>query len=195
MDVAILCGGYGTRLSGLWNGPKALVPLGDGTPIIIHLLRRAWALRPASITLLTGYGHDAIVQSLRREAMLHPRLLVMHSEPAGTAAAIRQMQTPAASLLVLNGDTLPRYDLKDIADTWRAERVDIFTAWCGGKHAGATVLSENALTSLCASAEPDLDVWRAGAQLNGAAFVSVRGFLDVGTPEGFALARKWTEGL
>src|SRR3990167_7061162 len=41
MNVAILCGGYGTRLAGLWDGPKCLVPLGDGGPIIAHLIRRA----------------------------------------------------------------------------------------------------------------------------------------------------------
>lgn len=192
MDVAILCGGYATRLAGLWDGPKALVPLGDGQPILFHLLRRVRLLHPRQTMLLTGHKNDDILKALRGASLLSPHLFIQNGPPQGTGVAVRSgLRNAKPPLLVLNGDTLPRYDLWELRDAFDAAQPDIMSAWCGGKPAGATLLSRAAFERLRNAKDPDFDDWvsRQKHVIN----VGVRGFLDVGTPHGFDLAKRWTE--
>ncbi len=191
MDIAILCGGYGTRLAGLWDGPKCLVPLGDDLPILHHILIRVHKLRPRRIHLLTGYKSEEIITYLRQASLLRPNLLVLHGEPRGTATALRNAAI-APYALVLNGDTLPLYDLSELINTWaQLSTIDVLLARVGALPAGATILGTNALKLLAHSTETDFSRWLNVEAFNSMRNVFVAGFLDVGTPEGYALARRW----
>lgn len=197
MDVAILCGGYGTRLAGLWNGPKCLVPLGDGEPLIAHLIRRVRKQLPQAtrITLITGHKGDEVVAALRERSLLSPRLIVKReNDPGGTAMALR-FAAVKGPVLVLNGDTLPRHNLADLARAWAERRPDVLTTYCGSQSAGAVVLSAFAVGRLFNSVESNLEQWLQQSDFGNTLHVGVNGFLDVGTPYGFELAKIWTEGL
>lgn len=192
MDTAILCGGYGTRLAGLWDEPKCLVPLGDGHPILAHLLCRIYSLRPRCIHLLTGHKGLEVVTELRSRGFLSPKLLVSCETPRGTAVAMRSVLSQVIPpLMVLNGDTLPRYPLSDLMRIWNAESPDVLSAQCGGVSAGATILSAEALQKLRESTATDFDVLVESECLGEIRRVLVAGFLDVGTPRGFELASGW----
>lgn len=203
MNVVILCGGRGSRLAGLWDHAKCLVPLGDGHPIITHLIRRAHALHPQHIILVTGHRGDEVASELRRLRLLHPRLVVFReAHPAGTAVAVRVVNGWLdTDTLILNGDTLPRYELSamlqptPINGYWQLTR-----AMCGGRPAGAVRLSAMALQRLVRETQhSDLDAWIDASppelSESGIYHLFVRGFLDVGAPEGFALAQTWMENL
>ncbi len=195
MDVAILCGGYGTRLSGLWNGPKCLVPLGDGRPVIAHILQLVYRLHPKNTILLTAYKGDEVSAALRAMSLTAPTTIILReTEPKGTAAAVRLAAKVAPGpLMVLNGDTLPRYDLHDLARAWHASHSDVLEAWCGGLRAGATILSARAIKFLMLSGETDLYNLITSEYFGRSTRIFVAGFLDVGTPHGFELAGRWLD--
>jgi len=193
MNVAILCGGYGTRLAGLWDGPKCLVPLGDGGPIIAHLIRRARVEALAKCTyVLVGHKGEQVIDELRRLSLLSPRLVIENEGvPRGTGAALRRANTIQPPVLVLNGDTLPLYDLGDLVAAWRVSNADILTTWCAGKAAGAMLLGFVAWRNFLADDEADLERWIARSTFHSEARIMVKGFLDIGTPHGYALGRRW----
>ena len=61
MKVVILCGGHGTRLAGLSELPKPLVPIG-GRPILWHIMRgfAHWGFQ--DFVLCLGYRSDLLKQ-------------------------------------------------------------------------------------------------------------------------------------
>ena len=61
MKVIILCGGYGTRLAGMSELPKPLVPIG-GRPILWHIMKgyAHWGFQ--DFVLCLGYRSDLIKQ-------------------------------------------------------------------------------------------------------------------------------------
>ena len=188
MDIAILAGGYGTRLKGLWDGPKCLMPY-QGRPVIEHIVNKALELKPRKIFLLLGYQASKVVAW--REACCPHRYVVpiIETEPKGTAAAIRNalplMKSP---LLVLNGDTVPYYDLLSefIAAYDDGTRRNI-TAWADGVHAGASLFGAYTMFKIEESKANDLNLFIYGTDVK---HVRVSGFLDVGTPEGFHKAQQ-----
>ncbi len=193
MDIAILCGGRGTRLAELWNGPKCLVPLGDGRPILAHLIQLSRALRPQNLILLAAHKGDEVATAMREQSLIAPSLIILREpSPTGTASAVRlAAKITRGPLLVLNGDTLPRYDLQELAQTWYALRPSVLTAWCAGKRSGALILAADALARLRVSTVADLDQWIDESNFNDHVKIGSKPFLDIGTPEGFALAEKW----
>lgn len=205
LDVVILAGGRGTRLRGLWNDAKCLVPLGDGRPIIEHLVERCLALAPRRATLLLGAHEEGVLEWMRLRTAKHPSRLIRArtDPPQGTAVALRRylaaysplVDGPSPdALLVLNGDTLPLFDL-DAVLRYHASRLGAWAtiavvhdaaAW-RDIYAGAAVLGRAAQDAVARDERAvDLAVHLLGAQR----FV-VPGFLDVGTPPGFREARAW----
>jgi len=115
--------------------------------------------------------------------------------PAGTMAAVLNLlrnttEDIRAPLLLLNGDTLPRYSLQGLLEYHTKNACSLSAAWCGA-FAGAAVFNKAELSLL--------EVWaEAGQSLD--AMTSIRswryevpGFLDVGTPERFYLAQQLKE--
>mgnify|MGYP001564575533 CR=1 FL=1 len=202
MDALILAGGRGTRLKGLWDGPKCLVPVG-GVSLLERLLTKLVPLRPEFVALATGDWREEVMEF----ALAHQYPfkwvdvpdLMGRGRKRGTATAVRRavlQGAVSAPLLVLNGDTLPMYDLASLIayhearkGAWAtaAVRRDVL-AW-RDVYAGACVLSEAALDEICA----DDRTYDFPAHLIGAYRYVVPGFLDVGTPDGFQRAKEWRD--
>ena len=203
IDVFIFTGGFATRLHGLWDGSKCLVPVA-GRPLFDRLFVDCLApLKPRRVVLGVGYLVEQVQWWLGRRFGGAPPFEVVfckEPEPLGTAPALRHalMQDGLlrAPLLALNHDTLPGYDLGALVRFYE-QRVG---AWAAAAfthdserwrdiYAGAAVLSAAALAEICAD-ERTRDF---PAHLLGAQRFFVPGFLDVGTPEGFRKAQTITE--
>lgn len=192
MDVCILAGGKGTRLAGVWDGPKCLVPVG-GVPIIERIAKKAWHETEArkvviSLGWLTGaidvlrwWEKDGFVKDGLQDGVVR---FAIEPAPIGRLRAlISCLPALTPPILVLNGDTLPRYKLSELG-------TDSAVAMYQRRPAGAYVIDEQALNVVVGYRGPvaDLD------QLL-LCFIERRvgvpaGFLDVGTPEGFATAQQ-----
>ncbi len=183
LDVCILAGGLGTRLSGIWDGPKCLVPI-TGKPLLLHLLERVAVLRPRIVCLALGHLSREVIRWII--TIDDDPIYSVETSPLGTAGALRlaiQEMNLQAPILVLNGDTLPRYDLaRLVAFHDRVGNVEAVVAVQGDKHAGAAVLNPPFLLRLTSTDETDLDALLRHA---GASRYYAPGFLDVGTPYGF----------
>ncbi|MGH1525691.1 sugar phosphate nucleotidyltransferase [Leifsonia sp. L25] len=113
MQLAILAGGLGTRLSGAIPAglPKPLAPVA-GRPFLDHLLD--WAIERGAddIVLLSGHGSQAIRDQVGRD---HRGVPVRHSVeavPLGTGGALVNARSLLAEEFVLvNGDTFVDADL------------------------------------------------------------------------------------
>lgn len=195
LDVCILAGGYGSRLRDLWSGPKALVPVG-GVPILLRLLRLVDRLSPNRVAVAVAHRAQEIVTaslSWKTETEVHWSSDSLQG-PTGCTAALRTAVLSfglRGPLLVLNGDTLPGYDLKRLVDFCH----DADTGFCvsgtarrKGTFAGAAVLAQALIDRLLGEMLFDLDI-----ELNKLPYLWVQDFLDVGTPLGFRRAQEWRD--
>ena len=193
LDVCILAGGRGTRLKGVWDGPKCLVPV-CGKPLLFHLLEIIWPLAPRAIRLALGFGSVRVLELLAaqpwwraggKENGLDGLYGASVEPPEGTAVALRKCVAEwnlKAPLLVLNGDTLPYYWISDLLRFHdRCGNVEATVAWYNNKLAGAAVVNDSFLSRLAKSNETDLDRLLFGASR----YHVSGGFLDVGTPKDF----------
>ncbi len=188
MDIAILAGGYGTRLKGLWEGPKCLVPY-RGRPVIEYIVDKALELNPRKIFLLLGHQASKVVDW--RECCCPHRDVVpiIETVPKGTASAIRYafpFITPP--LMVLNGDTIPRYDFSELISAFDEATGRTMVAWDAYRncYAGASIFGFHGADQIVYSKETDLNSF---VNSPSAQRFHVAGFLDVGTREGFTQAQ------
>ena len=117
MRAAILAGGRGTRLAPYTTVlPKPLVPVGE-RPILELILHQLWTAGFNRVDLCVGHLGELIRAYLTDSGTVPTGMeLNYHVEdaPLGTAGAIRNLEEPSGSLLVMNGDiltTLPYADL------------------------------------------------------------------------------------
>ena len=189
MDIAILAGGYGTRLKGLWDGPKCLVPY-RGRPVIEHIVDKALELNPRKIFLLLGHQASKVVAWREKYCETYRDVVpIIETEPKGTAAAIRNaLPLIKAPVLILNGDTLPHYDLSAFISEFNdATGRTIATFDTHGTYAGSALFGAYGATTIWESSSKDLNTFVYGTTVR---HVTVSGFLDVGTPEGFRKAQQ-----
>lgn len=196
MNVIILAGGRGTRLAGIWGRPKCLVPVG-GVPLIVRIIEMAASLVGPMERIVVALGHGARdvlwIWQIPTDVQVHG---IIEPEPRSTCGGFRAayMTLGKGPVLVLNGDTLPGYDLRALVayaesrpGAWSvAAMVHDSERW-RDVYAGAAVLSAEAAASIAAETRT-LDF---PAQLLGSLPFRVPGFLDVGTPEGFEAAKNW----
>lgn len=116
-QVAILCGGLGTRLGALTKGtPKPLLPVG-GEPFLFHVLREMKRFGFARVLLLAGFRSD-VIGPFAEEASARLDLAVevaVEPEPAGTGGALwhaRERLDP--TFLLLNGDSWFDFNVLDL---------------------------------------------------------------------------------
>lgn len=194
LGVVILAGGYGTRLAGIWDGPKCLVPVG-GRPLLDRLLRRIVGLRPERVVLSLAHRADEVLTWTRAAPRFDAALRlfpVVEAMPTGTAGALRAcagaFSTNIHNVLVVNGDTLPCYTYSEIVVAAMSEKERPTVAWCRKRNAlaGAAVLPSAYFAKICASNYSNLDTYLADAKR-----CFVPNFLDVGTPDGFLQAKEW----
>ena len=189
-SVCILAGGRGSRLAGVWDRAKCLAPIGpQGTPLLQRLLTEVFSLQPGKVFLLLGIDQRArevarFLESTYRRELDIEKLVLCSSIPAGTAAALRDA-IPAiqeAPVLVLNGDTLPLYELRQFV---HAALPLPSAAWYRGAYAGAAMLDALTLNAIRFSSVSDFDQFLPLMYK----VEMMRGFHDIGTPEAFNVAR------
>jgi D,D-heptose 1,7-bisphosphate phosphatase len=117
VQALVLVGGHGTRLGGLTsNFPKPLLDVA-GRPFLEYVIDELWRHGFRQVVVLGGHAAYKIEEWA--EAFERPGLeleIIIESEPAGTAGALRR----AAHLLeqeffLLNGDSLFDINLLDLA--------------------------------------------------------------------------------
>jgi NDP-sugar pyrophosphorylase family protein len=138
MDVAripvfILAGGRGSRLAGLTDLPKPLVPVA-GRPFVAYLLGALHRQGFRRVFFLTGFGAEAFAQVLDQwvrsgDASSHARLpsneraflteleirFLPEESPLGTGGALRRALVHVDSqALVLNGDSYCDSDYREL---------------------------------------------------------------------------------
>ena len=114
MNVAILCGGKGTRLAELTEGiPKGLIPVGN-KPIVWHIMRYFASFGHKDFVLLVGY----MAEKFRRYFEDHPEPeWALHFSDSGQAASKSRRLADARSVLqsdrffLAYGDDLSDVDL------------------------------------------------------------------------------------
>ncbi len=111
-DAIILCGGAGTRLRTVTDGPKAMAIVG-GRPFLELLLFQLRRHAIERVILAVGYQGD-VIRSYFGENFFGLQL-VYSSEvtPLGTGGALRNAAelVQSSSVLVLNGDSYTDADL------------------------------------------------------------------------------------
>ena len=114
IDVAVLCGGLGTRLrSVLGETPKILAPV-SGRPFLDHLLGWLAGFGARRVVLCLGFRAEPVLAHLAANPF--PRIEIVPSiepEPRGTAGALRLAAPHLRSdpVMVMNGDTFVDADL------------------------------------------------------------------------------------
>lgn len=117
VKVAIMAGGFGTRLQPLTNNdPKPMLPVGTKPllELIIEQLRAAGIKR---VSVTTHYKADSIATHFGNGQDFGIDIDYLEEDnPLGTAGALSLMPPTQEPLLVINGDVLSRVDLRAMLD-------------------------------------------------------------------------------
>lgn len=116
-EAIILAGGLGTRLRPLISDvPKCLAPL-NGKPFLHYLIAYLQKSGIESFIFSIGYLHEKIEEYLKSDYAGLNYQLALEEEPLGTGGAIRLAieKTKEKDLLVCNGDTMFKVDVKALA--------------------------------------------------------------------------------
>lgn len=130
IEVVVLAGGQGTRLSALvCDVPKPMAGIA-GKPFLWWLLTRLHQQSVGHVILATGYKSQAI-QGYFGEAFNGIRISYsVETEPLGTGGAIKLALAQAREphVIVLNGDTYADADLREMMHPFEAPGVDLAVA-------------------------------------------------------------------
>lgn len=116
-EAIVLAGGLGTRLrSEVPDLPKCMAPVA-GKPFLAYVIDYFQRQGIKRFIFSLGYMHEHIERYLDQEFPKLNRKYVVETEPLGTGGAIRLASSHAATrhLLVLNGDTLFKVDMKELS--------------------------------------------------------------------------------
>lgn len=110
--VAVLCGGFGTRLGELTRDiPKPMIDVG-GRPYLERVLESFADCGLRDFVLLTGFKHEVIEQHFGDGASRGLRITYSRElEPLGTGGALREARALLGDRFILTfGDVLRRFD-------------------------------------------------------------------------------------
>jgi glucose-1-phosphate thymidylyltransferase len=126
MKVLILAAGYATRLRPLTNDvPKQLLPVG-GRPMLDWILDKVREVEPDAIHLVTNsrFARDFDDWAAGKEVRVHDDGTTSNEDRLGAIGDIRFVQGHAElddDLLVIAGDNLFDFSLRDYCDWWRTK--------------------------------------------------------------------------
>lgn len=112
LRVAVLCGGFGTRLGSLTRDlPKPMIAIG-GRPYLERVLESFSEKGLNDFVLLTGYKHEVIEEHFGDGARFGMRVIYSREhEPLGTGGALREARELLGERFILTfGDVLRRFD-------------------------------------------------------------------------------------
>lgn len=116
-EAIILAGGLGTRLRSVVSDvPKCMAPVA-GKPFLDYIIEYFQKGGIDNFIFSVGYKHEVIEEHLKKN---HPYLnykISLENEPLGTGGAIQFAckKTSAKNVLVCNGDTFYKIDLKEFS--------------------------------------------------------------------------------
>jgi mannose-1-phosphate guanylyltransferase len=128
IDVVVLAGGLGTRLSPvLKDKPKILAPIGK-SPYIVFLL--SWLKSFGARRVIFGLGHlaGAVAEYLDANVTDDFEISVaIEEKPLGTAGAIANLRSEIRTnpVVVMNGDSFVKADLCNFVDFHQREKAVI----------------------------------------------------------------------
>jgi NDP-sugar pyrophosphorylase family protein len=185
--AAVLCGGKGTRLRAVIGEHQKCAALVGGRPWIYRILDFLQAGGVEASLLLTGYRAEEVeaagIEWGKRIMVLPlPRMDVtfLRSKPSGTEAAIERAfrATRQKSLLVVNGDTLVEgFGLTELL------------AACEANKQSLTVRGPSVLDPAKVS-DSGIYFRVRGATERPSESLTSCPYIDIGTPEGLAEARR-----
>lgn len=112
ITVAVLCGGFGTRLGELTRDlPKPMIDVG-GRPYLERVLESFAEKGLREFVLLTGFKHEVIEHHFGDGSSRGLRIAYSREhEPLGTGGALREARALLADRFILTfGDVLRRFD-------------------------------------------------------------------------------------
>lgn len=210
--AAVLCGGKGTRLAPVIGDlPKCLAPVRDPTlppteslrePFLYYIARHLKYQGIGRMVFCTGYGAEEVEEAMD---IRWPNVkFSREDEPLGTAGALRLARDRGLldtdPVVVVNGDTWCPFQLAPLLKWHQAKKAGI-TLLCGAPvysdrwirggmvHAGVSLASREYLESI-PTLPKKLDRWHWFLEY---CCVDVP-FLDIGTPEGYAVAEDVIRG-
>ena len=201
-DVAILCGGQGSRIrKTLGDTPKVLAPI-NGRPYLDYLIAKLRRANARSIVLLTGHLTGKIIgwhKNLPRSAQRHINIMA-EMEPLGTAGAMRNAALILQSdpVLIINGDTLSTIDLCAMMELYEGTplTVQTYIYESGGEmeYAGHYVMPKKMISATAPF--KDIAVYFSYLQERGKAWtlrMQSACYLDIGSPDDYAKAGKFVK--
>ncbi|MBC7848740.1 MAG: nucleotidyltransferase family protein [Chitinophagaceae bacterium] len=115
-EVIILAGGLGTRLkSAVPDLPKCMAPVA-GKPFLSYVIDHCLEQGLNRFIFSLGYKHETVEDYLSDKHSLLDMEYVIEEEPLGTGGAIQLAIAGVAGkdVLILNGDTLFKFDLPSL---------------------------------------------------------------------------------
>ncbi|MBV8515782.1 MAG: NTP transferase domain-containing protein [Acidobacteria bacterium] len=128
MIVAILCGGFGTRLGELTRGvPKPMIAIG-GRPYLERVIEAFAERGLRSFVLLAGYRADVIERHFGDGARFGVEIAMqIEREPLGTGGALREARGFLGERFVLTyGDVLRRFDYDRFVQEHRGNALAVY---------------------------------------------------------------------
>ena len=113
-EAIILAGGFGTRLrDAIPDLPKCMAPV-NGRPFLFYVINYLRSQGIEKFIFSLGYKHEIIEAYLNAEFPTLDFQCLIEKEPLGTGGAILAScyKTSEQTVLVLNGDTIFKVDLK-----------------------------------------------------------------------------------
>ncbi len=125
-EAIILAGGLGTRLrSVVPDQPKCMAPV-DGKPFLFYVINYLQKSGIEKFIFSLGYMHEAIEDYLHINYSTLAYKISYESEPLGTGGGIKLAceKVMHQNVLVCNGDTLFKINLKQLSDFHKAKNAD-----------------------------------------------------------------------
>lgn len=123
MEVIILAGGFGTRLSqAVKDVPKPMAPI-KGTPFLAYVLNYLSRFDVQKIILATGHKSEIIEKYFGNNYKGIDIIYSVEKKPLGTGGAMKEAlrYCKNKNVVVLNGDTFFDVNLEKIMDFHRKE--------------------------------------------------------------------------
>jgi len=191
VDAVILCGGQGTRIRPLFPSvPKVLIPI-HNKPYLGRCLEWLSKQGIQRTILALGYKAEMVTEYLKTQDFGIEVVTSIESKPLGTAGALYNalplIQTD--TVLVMNGDTFPKIDLKHFVDSHNKHGKHKFITVAFnnvGVSAGIYLFEKRAIKSMSGLKSLEQDVF----PYKSLAYVYGVDFIDIGTPESYFEARE-----
>lgn len=113
LTAVVMAGGLGTRLRPLTvDTPKPMLPVG-GRPLLERTIERLRGAGVREVVVSTRYKAEKVVEHFEDGQRFGVSLKYLtEGRPMGTAGALRLLERPAGTLLVINGDVLTGVDFR-----------------------------------------------------------------------------------